>query len=99
MDSAIIWILAWSGVVSIAIYALTGLPGQLIPLIDAWRSLFNAFRDDDAQNAPHDSESFTLETAVRSAADPAQLGAAGSAADGERRDELGSATPAPPSHQ
>ncbi|MGW4979794.1 hypothetical protein [Streptomyces mirabilis] len=44
-SSAILWILAWSGVLSIAIFVITGLLGQLIPLIDAWRTFIQTLKD------------------------------------------------------
>ncbi|MFE7129368.1 hypothetical protein ACFVIM_00715 [Streptomyces sp. NPDC057638] len=47
---------------SIAIFVLTGILGQLLPLIEAWRRLRNAFRCDTAQ-----------ESSVSPTADPEQL--------------------------
>jgi hypothetical protein len=49
-SSAILWILAWSGVLSIAIFVVTGILGQLLPLIEAWRALVQALRGVDRRD-------------------------------------------------
>ena len=43
-SSAILWILAWSGVLSIAIFVVTGILGQLLPLIEAWRAVVQTLK-------------------------------------------------------
>ncbi|MEV0257751.1 hypothetical protein AB0H82_26270 [Streptomyces sp. NPDC050732] len=99
-SSAVLWILTWSGVVSITIFVLTGILGQLLPLVEAWRRLIGAFRGDNTQGASDCSEPTTgQENTVPSVADPVQLEAAGSATGGEQCEELDSAASAPPSHQ
>ncbi|MCG0062894.1 MULTISPECIES: hypothetical protein [Streptomyces] len=42
--------------ISVLIFVLTGILGQLIPLVRAWRKLRSTFRDDSEQNQTADGE-------------------------------------------
>ncbi|MEV6809706.1 hypothetical protein [Streptomyces sp. NPDC051132] len=99
-SSAVLWILAWSGVISVLIFVLTGILGQLIPLVRAWRKLRSTFRDDSEPNQPADGEAPPAQKNTDAqTANPVQSEAAGSAVGAERLGEADSAAPAPPSHQ
>ncbi|SED64423.1 hypothetical protein SAMN05428942_2183 [Streptomyces sp. 2112.2] len=99
-SSAVLWILAWSGVISVLIFVLTGILGQLLPLIEAWRKLRSTFRDDSERNRSEGSElALAQECTNAPTADPVQSETAGSAIGAERHGEADSAAPAPPSHQ
>lgn len=51
-SSAILWILAWSGVLSIAIFVSKGLLDQLPPLIESWRRFLRALHGDNESSDP-----------------------------------------------
>ncbi|MEU8955016.1 hypothetical protein AB0C93_11995 [Streptomyces sp. NPDC048518] len=97
-SSAIIWILAWSGVISVLIFVLTGILGQLLPLIEAWRKLRSTFRGDGERNREGGG---ALAQACTDAptADLAQSEDTGSATGAEWHDAADSAASTPPSHQ
>ncbi|MFE7130263.1 hypothetical protein ACFVIM_05345 [Streptomyces sp. NPDC057638] len=100
-SSAVLWILAWSGVISIGIVVLTGILKQLLPLVEAWHSLLDTFRGDRAQDAVGGSEPAPKpKSAEEPTAAIVPLEAAGSAAALERHDEkTDSVMPAPAPHQ
>lgn len=103
-SSAILWILTWSGVLSIAIFVMTGILGQLLPLIEAWRTLRKTLRGgskQDAQetdHAPPTPEPDEPDSPDQWTASPEEnLSAPGLAVGGSERD-LAHPTP-PASHQ
>ncbi|MFD9540910.1 hypothetical protein [Streptomyces sp. NPDC060022] len=98
--SAVLWILAWSGVLSIAIFVSTGILGQLLPLVEAWRKLLNALRDGNEKDVPSSDGSASSDASTESpTTKPTQARAGGSEVGAERGDEVDSAASAPPSHQ
>ncbi|XUM00246.1 hypothetical protein ACQ86F_25380 [Streptomyces venezuelae ATCC 10712] len=86
--------------VSIAIFVATGVLGQLLPLIEAWRKLLATLRGADETDASVDSEPTPQHgSAETPTADPTQMRAGGSTVEEERRDDVDSAAPTSTSHQ